>query len=131
MWLATADDRRQHIIRRDVAGKPGRGPRRERAGPKHSHASRLFRVRRRRVSGKLVASRTANARAGRAHSCHDYGVPAWVVWLIVAGVLAGAETLSLDLTLIMCAGGAGAASLAAALGAAPVVQVLVAVIVAV
>jgi membrane protein implicated in regulation of membrane protease activity len=51
--------------------------------------------------------------------------------LIVAGVLAGAETLSLDLVLIMCAGGATAGALTAGLGGPPALQVLVAVIVAV
>ena len=42
---------------------------------------------------------------------------AWIVWLIVALVLAGAEAASAGLLLIMFAGGALAASLAAALGA--------------
>ena len=52
---------------------------------------------------------------------------AWLIWLIVAAVLAGAETLSLDLVLIMCAGGAAAGGIAAAAGAPPAVQVAVAV----
>ncbi len=42
---------------------------------------------------------------------------AWIVWLIIALVLAGAEAASAGLLLIMFAGGALAASLAAALGA--------------
>jgi len=44
-------------------------------------------------------------------------VDAWIVWLIVAVVLAGAEAASVGLLLIMFSGGALAASLAAALGA--------------
>lgn len=52
---------------------------------------------------------------------------AWLIWLIVAAVLAGAETLSLDLVLIMCAGGAAAGGIAAAAGAPPAVQVAVAI----
>jgi membrane protein implicated in regulation of membrane protease activity len=43
-------------------------------------------------------------------------MPAWLVWLIGAAILAGAETLSLDFVLIMCAGGAGAGAIAAAAG---------------
>jgi membrane protein implicated in regulation of membrane protease activity len=50
-------------------------------------------------------------------------VPAWLIWLIVAGVLAIAETLSLDLVLIMCAGAAGAAAIGAAVGAPVALQV--------
>ena len=34
---------------------------------------------------------------------------AWLIWLILAAALAGAETLCLDLVLMMCAGGAGPA----------------------
>jgi membrane protein implicated in regulation of membrane protease activity len=44
-------------------------------------------------------------------------VDAWIVWLIVAVVLAGAEAASAGLLLIMFSGGALAASLAAFLGA--------------
>jgi membrane protein implicated in regulation of membrane protease activity len=47
-------------------------------------------------------------------------VDAWVVWLIIAVVLAGAEAASAGLLLIMFSGGALAASLAAALGASTV-----------
>jgi membrane protein implicated in regulation of membrane protease activity len=43
-------------------------------------------------------------------------VPAWLIWLIVAGVLAIAEVLSLDLILIMTAAAAGLAAGGAALG---------------
>ena len=54
----------------------------------------------------------------------------WQTWLIVALLLAGAELATLDLTLLMLAVGAGAGSLMAALGFNIVVQVLVAVVVA-
>jgi membrane protein implicated in regulation of membrane protease activity len=53
-------------------------------------------------------------------------MPDWLIWVIAAGGLAAAETLSLDFVLIMCAGGAGAGAVAAAAGAPPVVQVVVA-----
>lgn len=55
-------------------------------------------------------------------------MPDWLVWLIVAAGLAAAETLSLDFILIMLAGGAGVASVSAAVGLPPTVQVLVAII---
>lgn len=50
-------------------------------------------------------------------------MPAWLIWLIAAGVLAIAEALSLDLFLIMLAGAALATAGVAALGAPVVVQV--------
>ena len=50
-------------------------------------------------------------------------MPAWLIWLIAAGVLAIAETLSLDLFLIMLAGAALATAGVAALGAPVAVQV--------
>jgi membrane protein implicated in regulation of membrane protease activity len=49
-------------------------------------------------------------------------VPAWVIWLIAAGVLAIAETLSVDFVLLMIAGGALAAAGAAALAAPAALQ---------
>jgi membrane protein implicated in regulation of membrane protease activity len=52
-------------------------------------------------------------------------VPAWLIWLIVAGVLAIAEVLSLGLILIMAAGAAGLAAVGAALGLPVAAQVLV------
>ena len=58
-------------------------------------------------------------------------MPAWLIWVIAAGVLTGAETLSMDFVLVMCAGGAAAGALAAAAGAPAVVQVLVAAFVAI
>jgi membrane protein implicated in regulation of membrane protease activity len=51
---------------------------------------------------------------------------AWAAWLGVAAVLGMAELVSLDLVLIMLAVGALAGMLTAALGAAVVIQVLVA-----
>lgn len=50
-------------------------------------------------------------------------MPAWLIWLIAAGVLAIAETLSLDLVLLMLAVAALATAGAAALGAGVVIQV--------
>jgi membrane protein implicated in regulation of membrane protease activity len=44
---------------------------------------------------------------------------AWLIWLILAAALAGAESLSLDLVLIMCAGGAAAGGIGAAAGLPP------------
>ncbi len=50
---------------------------------------------------------------------------AWVIWVIVAGGLMAAEVFSLTLVLGMAAVGALAAAAAAALGAGPVLQVVV------
>jgi len=52
---------------------------------------------------------------------------AWLVWLILAAVLAGAEAFSLDLVLIMLAGGALAGSISAGAGLPPALQIAVAV----
>lgn len=52
---------------------------------------------------------------------------AWVVWIIAAAVLAGAELLSLDLVLIMLAGGAAAGGVTALAGGPPVLQFVVAI----
>lgn len=49
-------------------------------------------------------------------------MPAWVIWLIAAGVLAAAEALSVDFVLLMIAGGALAAAGVAALAAPPALQ---------
>ncbi|PZS26863.1 MAG: hypothetical protein DLM59_17450 [Pseudonocardiales bacterium] len=54
-----------------------------------------------------------------------HGVPAWLIWVIAAAVLVGGELLSLDLVLIMFAGGAGVAAAAAGLGAPPLLQAIV------
>jgi membrane protein implicated in regulation of membrane protease activity len=48
---------------------------------------------------------------------------AWLIWIIVAAGLAGAEMLSLDFVLIMLAGGAAAGAVAAGVGVPPAVQV--------
>ena len=50
-------------------------------------------------------------------------MPAWLIWLLAAGVLAIAEALSLDLVLVMLAVAALATAGAAAIGAGVVVQV--------
>jgi membrane protein implicated in regulation of membrane protease activity len=52
-------------------------------------------------------------------------MPAWVIWLIIAGALAIAETLSVDFVLLMIAGGALAGAGVAALGGPAVLQVAV------
>lgn len=52
---------------------------------------------------------------------------AWLIWLIIAAVLAGAEAMSLDLVLIMIAGGAAGGAITAGIGGPPVVQVIVAI----
>lgn len=50
---------------------------------------------------------------------------AWLVWMIAAGILAIAETLSLDLTLVMLATGALAGAGVAAIGLPVFLQVVV------
>jgi len=55
-------------------------------------------------------------------------VPAWLLWLIAAGVFAGGEVASLDLVLLMFAGGALGGMTVALLGG-PVVLQLVAFVV--
>ena len=52
-------------------------------------------------------------------------MPAWLIWLILAGGFAAAEAASLALVLVMAAGGAGAAAIVAAIGAPAAVQILV------
>ena len=52
-------------------------------------------------------------------------MPAWLIWLLAAGVLAIAEALSLDLVLLMLAIAALTTAGAAALGAGAAVQVAV------
>ena len=54
-------------------------------------------------------------------------MPAWLIWIIIAAALAGAEVVSLDLVLIMFAGGAAAAAVCAPF-VPPAVQVGVAVV---
>jgi membrane protein implicated in regulation of membrane protease activity len=52
-----------------------------------------------------------------------------LIWVIAAGALAAAETLSLDFVLIMCSGGAAAGALTAAAGGPAALQVVVAIVV--
>ncbi len=56
---------------------------------------------------------------------------AWLLWVIIAGALAAAEVLSLDLVLIMLAGGAVGGAVVGAVGAPTEVQILVAIAVGV
>jgi membrane protein implicated in regulation of membrane protease activity len=56
-------------------------------------------------------------------------VPAWLIWVIAAAAFAAAETLSLDLVLIMCSGGAAAGAITAAIGAPGAIQVVVGIVV--
>ena len=56
---------------------------------------------------------------------------AWMVWLGVALVLVAIETATVDFTFLMLAGGAVGGSIAAALGAPPALQSMVAALVAV
>ncbi len=60
----------------------------------------------------------------------DVGMESWVIWLIAAGVLAGAELLTLDFVLLMLAGGALGGMVAAAAGLAVGLQLVAFVIVA-
>jgi membrane protein implicated in regulation of membrane protease activity len=54
-------------------------------------------------------------------------VDAWLIWLIVAVALAGAEAISLDLVLIMLAGGAVVGSASALVGLPPALQIVLAI----
>src|SRR5215468_7845092 len=67
----------------------------------------------------------ARWRTGGLPIWQDDRMQAWVIWVIVAGVLAIAEVLSTDLVLIMCAGAAAVAAVAAAFGAPLGVQLIV------
>jgi membrane protein implicated in regulation of membrane protease activity len=53
-------------------------------------------------------------------------MPAWLIWLILAGAFTAGELASLSLVLVMAAGGALAGALSAAVGAPLFAQVLVA-----
>lgn len=55
-------------------------------------------------------------------------MPAWLIWLIIAGGLAAAETMSLTLVLVMFAGGAAAGAITAGFGAPILVQLIVAIV---
>ncbi len=56
-------------------------------------------------------------------------MPAWLVWLIIAGAFAGGEMATGTFVLLMMSGGAVAGGITAALGAALLPQVVVAVLV--
>ncbi len=68
--------------------------------------------------------------ANAARRWFDVGMESWVIWLIAAGVLAGAELLTLDFVLLMLAGGALGGMVAAAAGLAVGLQLVAFVIVA-
>lgn len=55
-------------------------------------------------------------------------MPDWLVWLIVAGIFAGAEATSLTFVLIMFSGGALAGSITAAAGGSLLLQFIVAIV---
>ena len=55
-------------------------------------------------------------------------MPAWLIWVIAAAVLAGSESLSGDFVLLMCAGGAAGGAITAAVGGGAVLQLVVAII---
>jgi membrane protein implicated in regulation of membrane protease activity len=55
-------------------------------------------------------------------------MPTWLIWLIAAGAFAAAEAFSLTFVLVMFAGGAAGAALAAALGGPVLVQCVVAIV---
>jgi membrane protein implicated in regulation of membrane protease activity len=59
-----------------------------------------------------------------ARACQTSSVPAWLLWLIAAGVFAGGEVASLDLVLLMFAGGALGGMSVALLGASTPFQLL-------
>lgn len=56
-------------------------------------------------------------------------MPAWLVWLIIAGVFAGGEALSGTFVLLMMSGGALGGAITAAVGGPLLAQVIVAVVV--
>jgi membrane protein implicated in regulation of membrane protease activity len=58
-------------------------------------------------------------------------MPDWLVWLIIAGVLAAGETASGTFVLLMMSGGAAGGAITAALGGPLLLQVIVALIVTV
>jgi len=58
-------------------------------------------------------------------------MPTWLVWLIIAGILAGGETVSGTFVLLMMSGGAVGGAVTAALGGPVLAQVIVALVVTV
>jgi membrane protein implicated in regulation of membrane protease activity len=55
-------------------------------------------------------------------------MPAWLVWLIVAGLFAGGEAMTGTFVLLMMSGGAVGGAVAAAVGGPLLVQVVVAIV---
>lgn len=55
-------------------------------------------------------------------------MPAWLIWLLAAGVLAAAEAATVTFVLLMFAGGATAAAITAALGGPVLLQLVVAIV---
>ena len=56
--------------------------------------------------------------------CEDAAVDAWLLWLIASGLFAAGEVVSLDLVLLMFAGGALGGMTVALLGGATVLQLV-------
>jgi membrane protein implicated in regulation of membrane protease activity len=56
-------------------------------------------------------------------------MPAWLIWLILAGVLAAGETASGTFVLLMMSGGAAAGAITAAAGGPLLAQVIVALVI--
>jgi membrane protein implicated in regulation of membrane protease activity len=71
----------------------------------------------------------ATAISLRPAQCHYVLMPAWLIWLIIAGVFTAGETVSGTFVLIMMSGGAVGAAGAAALGAPLILQVIVSLVV--
>ncbi|REF38309.1 NfeD family protein [Thermasporomyces composti] len=61
---------------------------------------------------------------------HWLGDHLWVMWAVIAGLLAAVELLTLDLVFLMLAAGAAAGAVAAAVGGGPIISVVVSVVVA-
>jgi len=61
----------------------------------------------------------------------DLGFHAWILWATIAGILVAAELLTLNFSLLMLAGGAGAAALASLVGVGLGWQIAIAATVAV
>jgi membrane protein implicated in regulation of membrane protease activity len=55
-------------------------------------------------------------------------MPAWLIWLILAGVFTAGELTSMSLVLLMAAGGAAAGAITAAAGVPVVAQILVSIV---
>jgi len=79
-----------------ASGEPGRGPDGDAAGGDVVHGCRGYVPRTTAVGGTTTGRRHARLRC----------VAAWLLWLIAAGLFAAGEMASLDLVLLMFAGGA-------------------------